>query len=103
MQQAQRMIHQPGEQAFDEKAAPEQETHQVSDGAVLAKRTQRTEIPVPERQQRLSAQAPLDLTDHVRSLLMRGLRARRNGGGLTLLRAGRAVADRENIGVARGL
>src|SRR5215471_8358274 len=77
VQEAQRAVHDLRKYALDEDAAAQQEAHQVADGGPFAERHQRTEVAIGVRPQRLAAKAPLDLPDHMRGLLVRGLRARR--------------------------
>ena len=102
VQHAQRAVHHAGNQTLDEEAAAE-EAHQVPHRVVLAEGHQRAEIPVCVGQQGLAAQPALDLTHHMRGLLVRGLCARRHRGGLALARTSGAVADCEDVGIARGL
>jgi len=82
---------------------PKRSPHQAPHRRVSAERHQRAEIPIDVWQQRLTAQPALDLAGQMGSLLVSGLRPRRHGGELAAAGAGSAVADRKNVGVARGL
>ena len=98
-----RLVHQAGEQALDEEVAADQLAHQVADGRIVAERHQRAEIAIAQRPQRLAREAPRQLPGQVRGLLVRGLRARRHGPVVAGPGAGGAVADGEDVVVARGL
>ncbi len=98
-----RHIHQPRERALDQQAAADQTPHQIADGRIFAERDQRAEIAVAERLERPAGEAVLDLAQHVAGLLMRRLGARRHGRVAAEPWAGGAIAERENVVVARGL
>src|SRR4051794_33456507 len=93
-----RAVHEAGGKTLDEEVLAEEEPHEAADGAVLAERDQRAEIPVGERQGRLAGEPAAELLQEVRGLLVRGLGARRHRRLVARARAGGAVADREDVG-----
>src|SRR5262249_24537209 len=96
-------VHEPREQSFDEQRAAEERAHQRADGRILAERYERAEIAVAPRLERPAREPARQHAREVRGLLVGGLRRRRNRPLAPRPRAARAVADREYVGVARGL
>ena len=103
MEKAQRAVHDAGNQTFHEDAPAEQKSHQIPDRAPLAERNEGAEVAVCIRPRRLASKPQLDLADHMRGFLMRGLGARRHRARRARPRAGGTVADREHGGIARRL
>src|SRR6202022_3092125 len=98
----QRTIHQTREVAFDEEILPDKKSHEISDGA-STERNKRAKVAIDVWLQRFSSQPPKKLLDEMRRLLMGGLSPRWNVASAAWLRAGRAIADRKNVGIASSL
>src|SRR5438477_2403594 len=92
-----RNVEEPRDPALDAEFLARDEAHQLPDGVVRAERDERAEVAVAER--------PWDggeRRDEMARLLVRRLRARRNGLAVGP-RARRAIADRVHVVVASGL
>src|SRR5829696_7170608 len=101
MHRVERLVHQAGQQAFDEEVFAPDKAHEITDGAVLPKRDQRTEVAVAEWLQRLALEAPLDLLDEMGRLLMGGLRAWRDWRGQVRRDEIGAVPNCKDVGIPR--
>src|ERR1700730_14153192 len=98
-----RAIHQARDISLDQHALPGEEAHQAADRREFSERNQRAEITVDERFDRLTFQSALDLLQEVGRLLVRRLRARRNGPFLAVRHQIGAIAHGKDIVVARRL
>src|SRR4051794_21658847 len=96
-------VHHPGDYALKEHIAAEKPAHQVSDGAVLPERDQRTEVAITEGLDLLALKPSPELSDEMSRLLVRGLRARWDWVRRTFLRHRSTVPDGEHVAIARGL
>src|SRR5260370_32895959 len=95
MHLVERAIHQTGKRPLDEQAFAQEEAHQAADRAQAAERHQRAEIAIEEGLERLTLEAPSQLPEEMRGLLMGRLGAWRHRRVVALARGGGAVADRE--------
>src|SRR5687767_5206880 len=89
----QKIIHEPRNEAFYEKAASHQLSHQASDSPIFAKRDERASVLIVKFGQSLSAETSPHLLSQMCCLLMRRLRAWRHRPIASMPLAFRAVAD----------
>ena len=104
VQLVERRVHPARDEALDEQVAADQPAHQRADGGQLAQRHERAVVAEAEARQRPAVQARAHRAHEQRRLLVRDLRARRHDRARDTglgPRTGRAVAEREDVRVAR--